>query len=175
VHGSSAQRRHPVFSKPAATVELNNDIVELEDLEREEIFRILLELTDRFRNRPGTSAGGHRGGDAFRCLQAKARYASRVNAVRARFTGETRLELTGRAPSDDQGRGPVDVKLEPPNRVADYRPEHRRQDGRLEDAAGLFALMAQRRLHYPADIRSGYRVSNGLLPTSATRNRLPPA
>ena len=40
-----------LFMEPAATVEINNDIVELEDREREEIFRILLELTDGRRRR----------------------------------------------------------------------------------------------------------------------------
>ncbi|MDH4066260.1 MAG: endonuclease MutS2, partial [Acidobacteriota bacterium] len=52
VHGSSASGAS-LFLEPAATVEINNDIVELEDREREEIFRILLALTDRFRHRPG--------------------------------------------------------------------------------------------------------------------------
>ena len=51
VHGSSTTGA-TLFLEPAATVEINNDIVQLEDREREEIFRILLELTDRFRARP---------------------------------------------------------------------------------------------------------------------------
>ena len=51
VHGSSASGAR-LFLEPAATVEINNDIVELEEREREEILRILLELTDRFRARP---------------------------------------------------------------------------------------------------------------------------
>ena len=52
VHGSSTTGA-TLFIEPAATVEINNDIVELEDREREEILRILLELTDRFRAPPG--------------------------------------------------------------------------------------------------------------------------
>jgi DNA mismatch repair protein MutS2 len=61
VHGSSASGAS-LFLEPAATVEINNDIVELEEREREEIFRSL-ELTDRFRHRPGdlrACDGGHR-------------------------------------------------------------------------------------------------------------------
>src|SRR5688572_11253325 len=41
VHGSSTTGA-TLFLEPAATVEINNDIVELEDREREEILRILL-------------------------------------------------------------------------------------------------------------------------------------
>ena len=52
VHGSSASGAS-LFLEPSATVEINNDIVELEDQEREEIHRILLALTDAFRSRPG--------------------------------------------------------------------------------------------------------------------------
>jgi len=52
VHGSSTTGA-TLFMEPAATVEINNDIVELEEREREEVFRILLELTDSFRARPG--------------------------------------------------------------------------------------------------------------------------
>ena len=56
VHGSSASGAS-LFLEPSATVEINNDIVELEDREREEIRRILLELTDAFRARPDDLRG----------------------------------------------------------------------------------------------------------------------
>src|SRR5688572_10483375 len=55
VHGTSTTGA-TLFMEPAATVEINSDIVELEDREREEILRILLELTDRFRARPADMA-----------------------------------------------------------------------------------------------------------------------
>src|SRR6185295_3772081 len=78
VHGSSASGA-TLFLEPAATVELNNDIVELEELEREEVLRILLELTDRFRNRPEDLQVAATVATRVDVLQAKARYASRVN------------------------------------------------------------------------------------------------
>ncbi len=62
VHGSSASGAS-LFLEPSATVEINNDIVELEDREREEIFRILLELTDAFRSPSRRRAGVDGGGD----------------------------------------------------------------------------------------------------------------
>ena len=67
VHGSSTTGA-TLFLEPAATVEINNDIVELEDREREEIFRILLELTDRFRARPADMTDQPRGGPRARCV-----------------------------------------------------------------------------------------------------------
>src|SRR5918993_100806 len=51
VHGSSGSGAS-LFLEPAATVEINNDIVELEERERDEIRRILLDLTEAFRKRP---------------------------------------------------------------------------------------------------------------------------
>ena len=72
--------------EPAATVEINNDIVELEDREREEIFRILLELTDRFRARPNDMAISRGVARELDVVQAKARYSSKLNAIEPEFT-----------------------------------------------------------------------------------------
>ena len=52
VHGASTTGAS-LFIEPMATFEINNDIVALEEEETEEIFRILLALTDRFRHRAG--------------------------------------------------------------------------------------------------------------------------
>ena len=51
VHGASASGA-TLFLEPLETVEINNDIVELQEQEAEEVRRILLELTDAFRERP---------------------------------------------------------------------------------------------------------------------------
>jgi DNA mismatch repair protein MutS2 len=149
VHGSSASGA-TLFLEPAATVELNNDIVELEELEREEILRILLELTDRFRRRPADLEVATEVATRVDVLQAKARYASRVNAVEPGFTAETRLELTGaRHPMIEQAV-PVDVKLEPPDRVLLITGPNTGGKTVALKTAGLFALMAQAGLHVPA-------------------------
>src|SRR5207237_431862 len=50
VHGSSGSGAS-LFLEPLSTVEINNDIVALEEQEREEVRRILLALTDLFRAR----------------------------------------------------------------------------------------------------------------------------
>src|SRR6185295_19832835 len=51
VHGASASGQS-LFLEPLGTVDINNDIVELEEKEAVEVRRILLELTDAFRARP---------------------------------------------------------------------------------------------------------------------------
>src|SRR6476659_2787156 len=88
VHGSSTTGA-TLFLEPSATVEINNDIVELEDREREEIFRILLELTDRFRARPADMAISRTVARELDLLQAKARYSSKVNGIEPEFTIDT--------------------------------------------------------------------------------------
>ena len=50
VHGASTSGAS-LFLEPLSTVEINNDIVALEEQEREEVRRILLALTDAFRAR----------------------------------------------------------------------------------------------------------------------------
>ena len=79
VHGSSASGAS-LFLEPAATVEINNDIVELEEREREEIFRILLALTDRFRHRPGDVKAIETVATELDVLQARARKVLQVAA-----------------------------------------------------------------------------------------------
>ncbi len=149
IHGSSASGA-TLFLEPAATVELNNDIVELEELEREEILRILLELTDRFRSRPQDLTIAREVATRVDVLQAKARYAARVNAVEPEFTVETRLELVGARHPMIKDAVPVDVRLEPPNRVLLITGPNTGGKTVALKTAGLFALMAQAGLHVPA-------------------------
>ena len=92
VHGSSASGAS-LFLEPSATVEINNDIVELEEREREEIRRILLELTDAFRARPADLRASLDVAIDLDVLQAKARFGSIVNGVAPEIAIDGRLEL----------------------------------------------------------------------------------
>ena len=149
VHGSSTTGA-TLFMEPAATVEINNDIVELEDREREEVFRILLELTDRFRARPRDIEIARHVARDLDVLQAKARYSSKLNAVEPEFTIDTSLQLKqSRHPMLDQPV-PVDVLLDPPNRVLLITGPNTGGKTVALKTAGLFALMAQAGLHVPA-------------------------
>src|SRR5688572_3492458 len=149
VHGSSTTGA-TLFMEPAATVEINNDIVELEDREREEIFRILLELTDRFRARPGDIEVARHVARDLDVLQAKARYSSKLNAVEPEFTIDTSLQLKESRHPMLEKPVPVDVLLDPPNRVLLITGPNTGGKTVALKTAGLFALMAQAGLHVPA-------------------------
>jgi len=149
VHGSSTTGA-TLFMEPAATVEINNDIVELEDREREEVFRILLELTDRFRDRPADLAVIQDVARDLDTLQAKARFSSKVNGIEPVFTADTSLELKGARHPMLERAVPVDVLLDPPNRVLLITGPNTGGKTVALKTAGLFALMAQSGLHLPA-------------------------
>ncbi|HEX4914571.1 MAG TPA: endonuclease MutS2 [Vicinamibacterales bacterium] len=149
VHGSSTTGA-TLFMEPAATVEINNDIVELEDREREEIFRILLELTDRFRARARDIEISRHVARDLDVLQAKARYSSRLNAIEPEFTIDTSLHLKESRHPMLEKPVPVDVLLDPPNRVLLITGPNTGGKTVALKTAGLFALMAQAGLHVPA-------------------------
>jgi DNA mismatch repair protein MutS2 len=165
VHGSSASGAS-LFLEPAATVELNNDIVELEDREREEIRRILLELTDAFRARPDALQASLGVATTLDVLQAKARFGSLVNGVAPEIAIDGRLELRqARHPllltavrrrledaGDDIDVVPVEMSLDPPNRVLLITGPNTGGKTVAIKTAGLLALMAQAGLHVPASV-----------------------
>ena len=149
VHGTSTTGA-TLFMEPAATVEINNDIVELEDREREEILRILLELTDRFRARPREMEINRHVATEIDVLQARARYSSQVNGVPPEFTIDTSLHLKAARHPMLERAVPVDVFLDPPNRVLLITGPNTGGKTVALKTAGLFALMAQSGLHLPA-------------------------
>ncbi len=149
VHGSSASGA-TLFLEPAATVELNNDIVELEDREREEVLRVLLELTNRFRGRPADLAVAEDAARSIDVLQAKARYSAKGNGIEPEFTADTSLELKGARHPMIERAVPVDVLLDPPNRVLLITGPNTGGKTVALKTAGLFALMAQAGLRLPA-------------------------
>jgi DNA mismatch repair protein MutS2 len=151
VHGSSTTGA-TLFMEPAATVEINNDIVELEDREREEILRILLELTDRFRARPADMIVSREVARGLDVLQAKARYSSKVNGIEPGFTIDTSLQLKAARHPMLEHAVPVDVLVDPPNRVLLITGPNTGGKTVALKTAGLFALMAQAGLHVPATV-----------------------
>ncbi|HUQ86145.1 MAG TPA: endonuclease MutS2 [Vicinamibacterales bacterium] len=151
VHGSSTTGA-TLFMEPAATVEINNDIVELEDREREEIFRILLELTDRFRSRAEDMIITREVARELDVLQARARYSSKVNGIEPEFTIDTSLQLKAARHPMLEHAVPVDVLLDPPNRVLLITGPNTGGKTVALKTAGLFAMMAQAGLHVPATV-----------------------
>ncbi|MCR4373787.1 MAG: hypothetical protein NUW22_02960, partial [Acidobacteria bacterium] len=80
VHGSSASGAS-LYLEPLATVQTNNAIVALAEREKAEVFRILLALTDAYRQRAGELDATLHVASELDLLQAKARLAARMQAV----------------------------------------------------------------------------------------------
>ena len=151
VHGSSASGQ-TLYLEPLATVEINNEVVSLEAEEAEEVFRILLELTDLLRAREDELAESGRAATALDVLQAKARLAQVTGASEPAISADGRLELlaarhpllmrsvVGRYTDELSGLPespkPVDIKLVPPRRrfsSRDRTREGRRSPSRPRD------------------------------------------
>ena len=125
VHGSSASGAS-LFLEPAATVEINNDIVELEEREREEIFSILLALTDRFRHRPGDLAAIETVATELDVLQARARHSAQVGGIEPTLRRRSIVGTAGRAASAArEGRSHRHRARSAQPRAAHHGPEHR--------------------------------------------------
>ncbi len=166
VHGSSASGA-TLYLEPMATVEINNELVELESQEAEEVQRILLELTDRFRGRGEDVAACERVATSLDVLQAKARFAEITSAAPPAIARDGRLELlAARHPllmrgvvsrySDDvsglpEHPTPVDIKVVPPHTALLITGPNTGGKTVALKTAGLLALMAQAGLHVPAE------------------------
>jgi DNA mismatch repair protein MutS2 len=153
VHGSSASGAS-LFLEPLSTVEINNDIVALEQQEREEVRRILLALADAFRSR---AAELHRTIEAATTLdvvQAKARYSLAVGGVLPAISSDGRLELRGARHPLLIARGievtPVDLLLVPPARALVITGPNTGGKTVALKTAGLLPMMAQSGLLIPA-------------------------
>ncbi len=92
VHGSSGSGAS-LFLEPLSTVEINNDIVELEQQEAEEVRRILLALTDGFRNRADDLDRTVEAATELDVLQARAQFSITVDGVQPAIATDGRLEL----------------------------------------------------------------------------------
>ena len=180
VHGGSTTGA-TLFVEPMETVEINNEIVELEEQEAEEVRRILLALTDHFRSRPDDLMPTLEVATALDVIQARARFslmtdgteptlvtdgrfelrAARhpllMSAVRERIS-DVGLALSGPPPGEpDRPRPtssqpvPVDILLTPPTHVLVITGPNTGGKTVAIKTAGLLALMAQSGLHVPAD------------------------
>jgi DNA mismatch repair protein MutS2 len=164
IHGSSSSGAS-LFLEPLSTVEINNDIVALEEQEAQEIFRILLALTDALRARGAELDRTIEVATELDVLQAKARFAEMVRGVEPVVSTDGRLELRaarhpllipevarrldeGHVRSD--GPVPVDIVLTPPATVLVISGPNTGGKTVALKTAGLLALMAQAGLHIPA-------------------------
>jgi len=151
VHGASASGQS-LFLEPLGTVEINNDIVELEEEEAAEVRRILLELTDAFRSRPDDLERTFDMAAELDTIQARARFSQATGGVEPAIVPDGAFELrAARHPLLTSKAVPVDVLMTPPTRVLIIAGPNTGGKTVALKTAGLFAAMAQAGLHLPAD------------------------
>jgi DNA mismatch repair protein MutS2 len=172
IHGSSGSGAS-LYLEPLSTVEINNEIVALEQQEREEVHRILRHLTDSFRLKPIELRQAVEAAAGLDVIQAKVRFAQLVSGVAPVLSTDGRLELRGarhpllvpavvaRQLADDEARRergdapardpvPVDVLVIPPTTVLLITGPNTGGKTVALKTAGLLALMAQAGLFVPA-------------------------
>jgi DNA mismatch repair protein MutS2 len=151
VHGASASGQS-LFLEPLGTVEINNDIVELEEKEAVEVRRILLELTDAFRGRPDDLEQTFEMATELDTIQARARFSQRTGGVEPLIAPDGAFELrAARHPLLTTTAVPVEIRMTPPTRVLIIAGPNTGGKTVALKTAGLFAAMAQAGLHLPAD------------------------
>jgi DNA mismatch repair protein MutS2 len=159
VHGASASGAS-LFLEPLSTVDINNDIVALDEQEAEEIRRILLALTDAFRNRPVEMQRTIEAATAIDVLQARARFSDSIDGIEPALSSDGAFELqAARHPliRDESRPGahklnavPVTIKIIPPSTVLLITGPNTGGKTVALKTAGLLAMMTQSGLRIPA-------------------------
>jgi DNA mismatch repair protein MutS2 len=160
VHGASSSGAS-LYLEPLSTVEVNNDIVALEEQEAEEVRRILLALTDRFRSRAADFQRTLDVATDLDVVHAKARTSLALRGVRPQGASDGRLELrharhpllmpaiARRLPDADErvvretDPVPIDVLVIPPATALVVTGPNTGGKTVAIKTAGLIALMAQ--------------------------------
>lgn len=174
VHDASATGQ-TVYLEPAACLDLNNEIRELQAAERREVDRILRSITDDVRNQLVAMRDGLDALAMFDVVHAKARFANRIDATVPLLTDDGVIELVG-------ARNPVLALM-----FADHGDEDKREviplDLRLGDAfstlivtgpnaggktvamktVGLVALMLANGVPVPVDETSRFPIFRSLM------------
>ena len=165
VHGTSSSGAS-LFLEPLSTVDINNEIVALDEQERDEVRRVLLLLSSLFRRRALDLRRTLTVATDLDVLQARAAFARIVGGVEATVSDDQSLELhDARHPllmtsvtsrlghatgTDDRDPVPVDIIMTPPTRALVITGPNTGGKTVALKTAGLLALMAQAGLHIPA-------------------------
>ncbi len=159
VHSASSSGA-TVFVEPADTLELNNEVRNLQFRETREIERILKELTAQVSIIADALIEGERQLGYLDSLQARARYSIEIlgNEPRLQDSGPLRL-VQARHPVliHHHGRNatvPLDLELGPACRTLVISGPNAGGKSVAMQSAGLLVLMAQSGIHIPADTES---------------------
>jgi DNA mismatch repair protein MutS2 len=149
VHGASTSGAS-LYLEPLSTVEINNDVVALLEQEQQEIYRILLMLTDAFRARPEDVRQTVEAATALDVLQARARFAQAIDGIEPRLSSDGAFELQSARHPLLKAPVPVTIKIVPPATTLLITGPNTGGKTVALKTAGLLALMAQSGLRIPA-------------------------
>jgi DNA mismatch repair protein MutS2 len=151
VHGSSASGAS-LYVEPLATVELNNDIMALVARELEEVRRILLALTQPFRDRDADLASAVDAATVLDELHAKTRLAHRFDGIAPELTDDGRVEFRGaRHPLLTGDVAATDLLILPPTRALVISGPNTGGKTVALKAMGLLSIMAQSGILIPVE------------------------
>ncbi len=174
IHGSSGSGAS-LFLEPLSTVDINNEIVALEEEERQEVHRVLLDLSNALRARALELRRTLEAAAEIDVMQARARFSKLVAGVEPALVSDVRIELpaarhpllmravvdrsdaddgAGRAEAEElsafAGPVPVDISVTPPTGALVVTGPNTGGKTVALKTAGLLAMMAQAGLHVPA-------------------------
>jgi DNA mismatch repair protein MutS2 len=154
VHDQSASGA-TVYVEPLAAVELNNRLRQLEAQEREEVERILQEISGEIGAQAGSASEAVAGLADFDLQLAKARYARRIRAVEPVLNRDGRIDLRGARHPLLLRTGidvvPIDFRLGDEHFMVVITGPNTGGKTVALKTVGLLTLMAQAGLHVPAD------------------------
>lgn len=158
VHGSSASGAS-LYLEPLATVELNNETVQLTEKEAAEIRRILMALTASFQRRGDDLAAMQRVAADVDELQSKVELSIQLTGHAPTLTKDGRLEFLGaRHPLLAMKAGVVasDLLILPPQRALVISGPNTGGKTVALKAVGLLAVMAQSGILIPVEKGSAF-------------------
>jgi len=149
VHGTSTSGAS-LFLEPLSTVEINNDIVALGEQESEEVHRILLALTDAYRQRAADLQGTIEAATELDVLQGRARFSESIDGIEPGASADGAFELQAARHPLLKNPVPVTIKVIPPATILLVTGPNTGGKTVALKTAGLLAMMAQAGLRIPA-------------------------
>jgi len=157
VHAMSSSGQ-TAFIEPLETIELNNELVRLREVEQAEVTKVLFAITEELRREREALGGMAEAVGQVDFIAARARLAIAQDAIEPQINEEGRLRLRDarhpllEAHLRSQGLGivPVSLEMDTEHRVMVISGPNAGGKTVVLKTVGLLALMAQAGLHVPA-------------------------
>ncbi|HVZ57166.1 MAG TPA: MutS2/Smr-associated SH3 domain-containing protein [Chitinophagaceae bacterium] len=170
LHGESESRR-TAFIEPEETIELNNQVIELEHAERKEVYRVLRELTARLSRYAGLLGAYHDILGEYDFIRAKARLALSMQGEFPALSDQAHVHLVRAFHpllylyNQPAGKAtiPVSVTLDAANRILVISGPNAGGKTVTLKTVGLLQLMVQSGLLVPVDPSSEFGIFKQLM------------